>query len=235
MSATNVYRLVGIALLCAIGVERYASGHRSQDVANYQQQIRDAAEHVPGRIGPWVGQDTAVPVQALTVLKPNVMVSRRYINVENGMTAGVMLVHCSDAHHMVGHFPLRCYPARGWKVQSSIPRDWVVGDLHLTGTEYQFSMDSVGGSAETIVVANCLLRPGHRVLRNMEELSGTLSGGDGTSSGAGQIQVYFQGDVPPERREQAIATLLQGYRPVLDAVLSSPGAIDASPAQPAGK
>lgn len=223
MNANTAYRLLGVMLLLAIGVERYASGHRSPNVARYQEQIRRAAEHVPICIGAWVGQDTHVPAQALTVLKPNVMISRVYTNVENGLTAGVMLVHCSDAHSMVGHFPLRCYPADGWAVQSSTPRDWTVDDLKLAGTEYQFSMQPAGAAPKTIVVANCLLRPDHRVLRNMQELSDTLSGADGTSSGAGQIQVYFQCDIPPEQRERAITELLRGFRPVLDAILSTPG------------
>jgi hypothetical protein len=210
-------------LIVAIGVQRYAAGRHSPDVARYQENIRLAAGQVPDRIGGWVGQEAPVPAQALTVLKPNVMLSRRYVNVENGQTAGVMLVHCSDAHHMVGHFPLRCYPARGWKVQSSKPSEWIIGDLHLTGTEYQFTKESLGGGDESLVVANCLLRPGHRVLRNMEELSATLGGAGGTSSGAGQIQVYFQANVPADQREQAIGALLRGYRPVLDAVLATPG------------
>lgn len=223
MSATTIYRVLGVMLIGAIGVQRFAAAHRSPDVERYQERIRQAAQRVPDRIGAWVGQDTKMPAQALTVLKPNVMLSRRYTNVENGLTAGVMLVHCSDAHHMVGHFPLRCYPADGWAVRSSKPQDWTIGELRLTGTEYQFSRESFGGAKEMIVVANCLLRPRHRVLRNMEELSETLSGQDGTSSGAAQIQVYFESDVPAERREQAIVTLLQGYKPVLDAVLATPG------------
>jgi hypothetical protein len=222
MSAMTVYRLLAVALLAAIGAQRYAAAHRSPGVVRYQERIQAAAEQVPERIGAWVGQDAPVPVQALSVLKPNVMLSRRYVNVENGLTAGVLLVHCADAHHMVGHFPMRCYPARGWEAQSAEARDWVFGDLRLTGMEYRFDRQTFTGE-QSLIVANCLLRPGGRVLRTMQEMAGTFGGADGTSSGAGQIQVIFQPSVPPEQREEAIRVLLAGYRPVIDAILAMPG------------
>jgi hypothetical protein len=222
MSATTIYRLLALGFLAAIGAQRYAAVHRSPDVEHYQDRVRAAAELVPGRIGAWVGKDAPVPVQALSVLKPNVMLSRRYVNVENGLTASVLLVHCADAHHMVGHFPMRCYPARGWEARSGEPHDWMVGDLRLTGMEYQFVRQTFTGE-QSVVVANCLLRPSGQVLRTMEEMTGTFTGATGgTSSGAGQIQVIFESSVPPERREQAIRTLLAGYRPVLDAILAAP-------------
>jgi hypothetical protein len=222
MTPPTLYRVLGLALLAAMGAQRYLVDHRSPDVTLYHERIRAAADRVPSRIGPWIGQDSDVPAQALTVLKPNVLISRRYVNVESGITGGVLLVHCSDAHHMVGHFPLRCYPARGWDVRGSEPRDWTVGGIRLTGMEYQFTRQTRGGEEQSLVVANCLLRPAGRTLRNMEELSATLTGNDGTSSGAGQVQVFFPSSVPAEQREEAIGILLEGYRPLLEAILAKP-------------
>ena len=94
MNATLVCRILAVGLLGGIGVQGYAVARRSPDVTRYQEQIRAAAERVPIRIGGWVGQDAAVPVQALTVLKPNVMLSRRYVNVEDGTVATVMSLNC---------------------------------------------------------------------------------------------------------------------------------------------
>lgn len=223
MKATTICRLLAFGLLAAIGIQRYAVAHRSPDVTRYQDRVKAAADQVPMRIGGWVGQDAPVPVQALSVLQPNVMLSRRYVNVENGTVATVMLVHCGDAHHMVGHFPGRCYPARGWEVRSAEPRDWTIGGLRLDGMQYQFARASLTGGEQSLVVANCLLRPAGKSLRDMEELSATLGGPLGTSSGAGQVQVIFQSDVLPAERERAIRTLLEGYRPVIDAILADPG------------
>lgn len=226
LTPTTLYRSLGVLILAAMAVQNYFTVHKSGDVERYQAHIRDLAAQVPPQIGPWVGQDVRVPAQALSVLNPNVMISRRYVNAETGATAGLLLVHCGDAHHMVGHFPLRCYRAQGWQVQSAQPRDWTVGNLRMTGTEYAFHRDSIGSGAgageQSIVVANCLLRPGGKILRNMDDLSATIVGAGGSSSGAGQMQVYFDASVPPAQRNAAIISLLNGYRPVIDAILANP-------------
>jgi hypothetical protein len=126
---------------------------------------------------------------------------------------------------MVGHFPARCYPARGWDVRASRPRDWTICDLTLTGTEYEFTRpaEGMGGGEESIVVANCLLRPGGRMFRDMTAMSKSIAGAWGQSSGAGQIQIYFDASVPQDRRDAAVRDLAGGYRPVLDAILASAG------------
>lgn len=224
MNSLTTTRLVAVLMLAAIAFQRYVTTHKSVQVEGYQLRIREAAEAVPRHIGPWVGQDVRVPAQALSLLKPNVMISRHYLNVEDGATAGLMLVHCSDAHDMAGHFPLRCYPADGWALRSSAPRDWTVDGLKLTGTEYEFVEDDEAGRGQRhIFVANCLFRPGGQVLRDMNALARSIVGAGGESTGAGQMQVYFDADVPRERRDAAVRTLIAGYRPVLDAILLNPG------------
>src|SRR5580700_9447343 len=112
-------RFAALAILGAVAVQNYAARVSSPDLDAYRANIRQAAADIPKRIGSWIGQDIAVPTRALTVLQPNVLISRDYLNVENGLHAGVLFVHCSDAHHMVGHFPTRCYPADGWQLVGS--------------------------------------------------------------------------------------------------------------------
>src|SRR5258708_8991897 len=129
MKVQNVYRILAAVILLAIGIQRAVAMHRPPSMLRYHEKIRVVAGLVPSNIAGGVGEDVAVPVQATTVLRPNVMISRRYLNIENGTSAGVLLVHSSDAHAMAGHFPLRCYPARGWDVLEARPRDWQVGDL----------------------------------------------------------------------------------------------------------
>ncbi|HZL34044.1 MAG TPA: exosortase-associated EpsI family protein [Tepidisphaeraceae bacterium] len=227
MIATRIYRILAILILAALAAQNYATGHKTGGVERYQERIRAAAAQVPAQIGPWVGEDVKVPVQALSVLKPNVMISRRYLNIENGATAGLLLVHCGDAHHMVGHFPLRCYPAQGWAVRGSHRRDWTIGAVHIPGMEYEFYRDSLrdgpGGGEQKIIVANCLLRPDGKILRNMEEMQATIVGAGGSASGAAQIQVYFDAAVPLEQRNAAIVSLLKGYLPVINAVIANLG------------
>jgi len=225
--ATGISRVLAVMMLGAISLQNALTVHRSPDVDRYDARIHEAADQIPLRIGSWIGQDVKVPARALTVLRPNVLISRQYVNVESGQHAGLMFVHCDDAHHMVGHFPMRCYPADGWDFVRAEPRDWQVGDLRLTGMEYEFFMREIGdqiSGEQRIVVANCLLRPGGLVLRDMDSLSKSIIGADGQATGAGQIQVYFDASVPKSERDSAVQTLVAGYRPVIDAILSNPDA-----------
>jgi hypothetical protein len=222
MTATSRYRWLALALVAGMATYRYAALRKPPGIEAYHERVRAAAALVPRQIGGWVGQDAPVPPRAMAVLEPNVVLSRRYQNVENGSTAFLFLVHCADAHDMVGHYPLRCYPAQGWNLRSQRPCDWAAGDLGILGTEYEFAKTEPGVAREeqTIVVANCLMRPDGRTFREMGGMSDSIAGAGGQASGAGQIQVYFDGTVSPTHREEAINELLRGCKPVLAAILA---------------
>src|SRR4051812_2786544 len=218
------YRICAVLMLAAMGAHRLAVIHRPAEVAAHHWHIREvAASSAPRQFHGWIGEDTRVPSQAMTVLDPNVIISRRYVNVESGLSAGFLLVHCSDAHDMAGHFPLRCYPADGWERRGAQERRWRGGGLAVTGMEDGFSRrESFGQQPESnIVVANFLIRPG-LVLRDMDAMNASIIGAGGQSSGAGQVQVYFDSTVPADVRDRAIVTLVEGYRPIIDAMLALP-------------
>lgn len=224
MSSGALYRIIAILLMGSMATENYFSSHHSAATEQYHARIRMAGDSVPTRVGPWLGENQPVEVQALTVLRPNVLISRRYINIESGVGAMLLLVHCSDAHHMVGHYPLRCYPAEGWKVRSYSDKDWTVGGINFTGTEYHFTMpaDGAGGhlADRSIVVVNCLLRPDGAILRDMESMSKTILGAGGQSSGAGQIQISFNEGVPKAQRDAAVLAITEGCLPVIKSILA---------------
>ncbi len=219
MSSISIYRLIAAVMLAGMGVHRLATLRTHHGSEQYQARVREAAAAVPRQIGGWVGQDMPVGERSQNLLKPNVILSRNYLNVENGASAGLLLVHCSDSHHMAGHWPMRCYPAQGWKLTSDRPRDWTVGRLTLTGTEYQFAMD-VPGRTRSISVINCLLLPGGRIVRDMQGMARAIAGGGGQATPAGQIQIFFEGDVPREKRDEAARTLIEGYMGVIEAILA---------------
>jgi hypothetical protein len=162
-----------------------------------------------------------VPPQAVTLLDPNVMISRAYVDVEHGTAARLLFVHCSDAHQMWGHFPPRCLGGRGWVLLSDSPREWGAGGRTIVGTEYRFRVPGrmADGDSEVVVV-NCLLRPGGRILRDMKGLTESARGAAGPLSGAGQFQLYFDASVPVERRDAAVVALLEGHAPLIDAALA---------------
>jgi hypothetical protein len=227
-SSTILSRLAALAILGAVAVQNYAARVSSPDLDAYRANIRQRAAEIPTRIGSWIGQDVPLPTRALTVLQPNVLISRDYLNVENGLHTGVFFVHCSDAHHMVGHFPTRCYPADGWQLVGSEPADWQVGTLHLAGTEYEFFMQEIGdqySGQHRIIVDNCLFRPGGLVLRDMSDVSKTIIGAGGQATGAGEIQFYFDAAIGKTDRDKAIAEIAPAYRPLIDSVLATPQAV----------
>jgi Protein of unknown function (DUF3485) len=217
-------RWLAVLILLGIAAHKYATIRKPAGVEEYHRRIRESARLVPSQIDGWVGRDAPVPVQAIKVLDPNLMISKSYVNVETGQHAGFMFVHCSDAHDMAGHFPLRCYPAKGWDTKSSRRRDWQAGDLRVTGMEYEFfAPESIdGGRPESsIVVANFLMRPGGQIWRDMDGMTRSIIGAGGQSSGAAQLQIHFDASVPEEKRDAAIVALIKGYRPVIDAVLAA--------------
>ena len=219
-----VSRVLVFAALAGIAAHRRATVHTPPDVRQYHDRVRAAYRDVPAHFGGWVGQDVPVPAQAVQVLDPNLVVSRRYLNVENGAEAGFMLVHCADAHDMAGHFPLRCYPAAGWELRASRQRVWIVGDLKITGFEYDFTHAPAGdGRPRAITVANALFRPCGQIFPDMAGMTRSIVGAGGQSSGAGQVQVYFDRAYAPEHRDAAVVSLMAGHRPVLDAILADIG------------
>ena len=224
MNKNVVYRLAALALLLSIGAHRLIAMQRPAGVEPYHANIRAVAAMAPKTIGAWVGHDVEVPTQAISVLAPNAIISRRYTNVETGLEATVLLVHCSDAHDMAGHFPLRCYPASGWLRRRAEPRDWAVGDLMITGTEYEFYRnDGVGQSKSehAVAVVNCLLRPGGKILRDMDDMAKSIVGAGGQASGSGQIQVCFDARVPQAKRDEAAKQLIEGFGPTIRAILAA--------------
>lgn len=221
MTSRRFFRWLTVLIILTIGAHRYSTLRHPAGIVEYRRQVRESAASVPDRIGPWVGTDVPIQARAIKVLDPNLMISRRYINVEDGTVAGISLVHCADAHDMVGHYPMRCYPAQGWNVRSAQPREWVVGDLRMTGMEYEFLTESFEGARRRdITVINCMFRPDGIVLRDMEALSRSIIGAGGQSSGAGQIQIYFDSQIPREKRDAAVVVLVEGYKPVLGAMLA---------------
>src|SRR5215469_5405346 len=106
MNRNTIYRCLALCMLVVLGAQQYLTRRQPFGTERYFARIRSAGEEVPRHIGPWVGQDVPVPVQSLSMLKPNLILSRRYLNVEDGAAAGFVLIHCSDAHNMAGHFPL---------------------------------------------------------------------------------------------------------------------------------
>ena len=124
MNGFTLNRTLAALVIAGIAVHQHLAFYRTPGIDQYHANVRAAATLVPTMIGPWVGQDVPTRAQALTVLRPNVMISRHYVNIETGASVSLMLVHCVDAHSMVGHYPGRCYPCLLYTSRDSFRRQY---------------------------------------------------------------------------------------------------------------
>jgi len=73
---------------------------------------------VPTEVDGWVGQTLDIPSTTEDYMRTNFAddyISRRYVNEEQRMWGDAYVVYCSSRPAgMLGHQPMRCFPAHGW-------------------------------------------------------------------------------------------------------------------------
>ena len=208
--------VVCVGLLSAMTVQRsmYAS---AEDVAPYHAHIREVVEQVPAEFGDWKGTDEPVPPAAVALLKPNVILSRRYVNETAGRRVDLLIVHCRDARDIAGHYPPICYPSHGWQEVSREMGDWTIDDQHVGATVYRFGRD-VAGQPVRVVVVNLIVLPDGTMARDMQAVRAQAADYRSHFYGAAQVQFVFPATVGNDDREQTVQELLELIRPVLAAV-----------------
>jgi hypothetical protein len=207
-----------LAALLIGGIAGDAWTMRKPDRADaYHARIKRVADAIPMRMNSWLGEDVPIEAEAVALLKPNVVISRRFVDSVSGLGARFLLVQCADARDMVAHYPPICYAARGWNSISSQPRDWLVKGLNVTGMEYRFESPSIGES-RSVVIADFMIMPDGRIMRNMGAIEKASVDISLRFLGAAQIQVSFDPSVPRETRDAAIVSLLGHFKPVIDEI-----------------
>jgi len=194
------------------------------DADAYHQKVRAAIEAIPLEIGSWVGTDVPVPPAALAMLRPNALVSRRYVNRRAGQHVDLLVEQCRDARDMAGHYPPVCYPSNGWTPQRETPMQWTTADGHtIYGTEYEFSQ-ALPDRASLIVVDNVFVLPDGSITRDMKGVRALASDYRKHFYGAGQIQIVFSTHMPADERRRIAELMLGAVRPVVQTISS--GVID---------
>lgn len=187
-------------LLVGVAIDR-VSQPKPADAREYHQRVQTAAAGIPLRFGNWNGKDVAVPRAAIKMLSPNVIISRRYVNIADGHEVNVLLVQCGDARDIVAHYPPNCYRGGGWTLTQSTPRHWLARDMTIDGTEYHFIMNSFDRMG-SLTIDNFMILPNGHIVPDMNAVN--LAAGDVRRRyfGAAQIQVIFQDDLPVDRRDE---------------------------------
>jgi hypothetical protein len=197
----------------------------------YQARVRQAVQAVPYGIGRWTGMDVQSSLSAIRLLRPNIILQRRYTNQDTGESVAILIVHCGDVRDMQGHYPPNCYPAHGWTrgpaaavqipVRTGVGEDGgvaVAGETSYSATDYQF-VRSDDGLEERMRVCNFFVLPGggggRRVFANIGAVDAASRGVASAGLGAGQVQILASGSMPPERREEVVRTFVEAIEPAI--------------------
>jgi hypothetical protein len=153
------------------------------------------------------------------MLRPNALFSRQYENLSTGRQVALIIVQCVTARDLSGHYPPICYPAHGWKMMNVLPTDWSVRDHTFSGVEYHFTM-STSERAPHKVVANFMILPDGRVVRDMQAVQTAAADYLRHFYGAAQVQVVMHSHIPADERQKIVEELIGAIAPVVDVIRS---------------
>src|SRR4051812_13591582 len=188
------------------------------DAVPYHKRAFDAINAMPWAIGDqdngsWMGKEIEQPTAAVRLLKPNIIISRQYTDVSAQArygvprTCDVLIVQCKDSRDMVGHYPVNCYPNAGETLIRSEPRDWQIGNVTITGTEYTFERFNRGQSARRVVY-NFLVVPGVGIVRDIKGVDKAAEDYQRRHFGAAQFQFVMSDELSREVRDRIFKTLM---------------------------
>jgi hypothetical protein len=205
-----------VLLLMPAGFSQAPADERALAVRN--AQVRSAVGRAPWQIGHWVGSDEPVPAAAFEILRPNTILSRRFTDLRGGPPVKLLIVHCSDARDMQGHFPPLCYPANGWiedRTEAGGECTVLVGGRPIGMRLYNFHhMDGLG-AVRAQKVLNYFVLPDGTTASDISVV-GTSGRKYATSiQGIAQVQVVTPGDMEIEQAKQAAGELLGGVSSIL--------------------
>ena len=210
--------LASAALLGGLTAERLSLLPPKSSV-EYHRRVKSIAAQLPLQFGPWIGEDVPVEAAATRMLNANVLISRHYRNLSTGLEVGYLFVQGKDARALMDHYPPICYVMQGYVKDAARATDWTIGDLHIRGTEYEFSrQDSTDVTAR--VIDNFIVMPSGEIERDMEATKIAASDLQKRFFGAAQFQLGFNRGVSREERDEALRAFVGTSQPLIQAVQS---------------
>ena len=182
-----------------------------EPAARRQAQIAAAMNAVPFFVGDWIGEDEAVPREAQKLLRPNATLSRRYRR-PGGTWLHLLVVHCSDARDMIGHYPPICYPSSGW-VAVPLPEpdvELAIADRRVPVRTYMFRRVREHGAEETIRVFNAFVLPDGTITSRIGDINRQSERLAVSAQGVAQVQIISAAGVSREEAMAAASELLAG-------------------------
>lgn len=189
--------------------------------ALFHDRARAAVESIPYVIGDWMAIDQQMPAAAVSLLRPNAILSRRYVDHGTGTVnepwADLLVVQCSDPRDMIGHYPPVCYPAAGESMVASRLFHTRIGATPVSAREYQFIRPEMGPGNRRCVY-DFFVVPDHGVVPDIGGVRDAGADAEQQRFGAAQIQVVMAGELPQATRDRIFSELLGGQERVLRAL-----------------
>lgn len=211
--------IVSLCLLGAIGLDSAGRRYIPEGADEYHAHVAAAIELIPYRVGDWVGVDKEIRPEALRILDANVSLNRTYRHVKTGESAVLLLVHCSDARSLLGHYPPVCYPSQGWTEMDRRSRHLESPGLPVDATEYAFEHETLGQAGQ-IEVAHFTVLPDGRVAPNLDLLDESARDRRTKFFGGASLQMVVDANLPAPRRQEIYDTLLEAASPWIEVVQS---------------
>lgn len=208
-----------LAMSILLGVQLNNQTHGDPDVvAAYHQRVRSIAEELPYRVGEWLGVDEAPPPAAVQLLRPNVMLGRRFIDTEGRREAALVLVQCRDSRDMAGHYPPVCYPAHGWQWGEAPTQVSVqVAGASVPMTRYGFER-STFTTDRMVVIYGLFVLPNRGLAVDIGQVREAAADYRARGMGAAQVQVALGAGYTRDEELQIVGTLMESAWPVIEAV-----------------
>lgn len=194
-----------------------ARGHTEMDL-QHQAEIAGALGSVPLIIGSWAGSDVPVPTEAVQILRPNAILSRRYSRIGGPESVLLAIIHCGDVRDMLGHYPPICYPANGWTNDAEQSRV-----LRLEGHEgrrwplrfYRFTRADRSAGQRVMCVLNAFILPDGRLATEVDMLEERAVKKAMSRQGVAQLQFVFEIESSPEACAEVAQDILSELPPAL--------------------
>lgn len=220
---------VTILVLVAMATVMPARAEMDAQAVQRQAEIAVTLASVPFIIDGWIGADTPVPPEAQKLLRPNAMMSRTYAQTGRPRIH-VLVVHCSDARDMIGHYPPICYPSAGWldmPVVNNAFSEIEVSGQRLPVRQYLYRRVRENGAEDRIRIFNAFVLPDGTVTRDIDDINEQSERLAVSVQGVAQIQLIAGASTDFEEAAKAAGDLLSG----MPELLNSLGMVRASQTQ----
>ncbi len=182
------------------------------------EAVKQAVMAVPYRVGRWISTPIEIPAAAIELLHPNAILSRRFEPIDGGPSINLLLVHCTDARDMGGHYPPNCYRSAGWELVSSRRDSLTLKEKDLPVAVYRFSRFSEIGLETRIRVLNVFVLPDGSLTPERDDISKLADRLSVASLGVAQLQIISSLTISDETALSEANELLEALPDLLIAL-----------------